>query len=429
MKNYFTNHRSSTTDSRPALSSANGLFSLGLIIAVLFVLRAQMKLQPKPDVRQLLFSYILSRPDQITVTSMTFPTSGDKLRYAEVTNPGITNILTPPGGGQAWDISHLKAGKTFETVYRAASEGMNFASFNGANLVSSDSTGESYYKTSASTFEFLGQTGGALASLGVKAIYKYTPPIIERRSPVNFFDIKQQSSNVNSLSFAIKDLPASLVANIPGVNAVDSIRMRINYQLLEVFDAWGTLTIPGPLPQSQYPVLRGKYTSYTSTAIDVHTFFGWIDISQLGSGGGGLFALPGTDTLVKYRFFNNKEKEEIAVVEVNNNQSAVVSVRYKNNSTTTPFLNKSTQDAAIIKAFPNPATEWVQFDCSPLPSGVYRLKIFNIAGIEIMNNAYTLKDAKSIRLNLGNFKAGTYIYRLEDENKTYVGIRRLVVVK
>ncbi|MEO5582151.1 MAG: T9SS type A sorting domain-containing protein [Saprospiraceae bacterium] len=428
MKKYSIRHSSSTSHSRSALSSANGFFSLGFIIAILVVLHAQMEVKSKPDVRKLLLEYMLSRPDQVTVTSMTFPASGDRLSYAEITNPGISNIITPPGGGQNWNISQLKASKTFETVYRPASEGTNFSSFNGANLVSKDSLGESYYKTSASTFEFLGQTGGELATLGVKAIYKFTPPVTERRSPVNFFDIKQQSSNVNSLHFAIKDLPASLVANFAGINTADSIRMRINYQVLEVFDAWGNLTIPGSLPQSQYQVLRGKYTIYTTTAMDVHTSLGWIDIFPFGSGDG-LLALIGTDTLVKYRFFNNKEKEEIAVVELNNNQSEVISVRYKNNSSTTPLLNKNSREGFSIKAYPNPATEWVQFDCSPLPSGVYRLKIFNIAGIEIINNTYTFKETKSIRLNLGNLKAGTYIYRLEDENKTYVEIRRLVMVK
>ena len=407
------------------LSTANGIFSLGAILAVLFVM--QYPSPKNPVVGKLLLAYSFIRPDQITVTAITFPVAGDRLYYARISNPGLTELITPPGGNQNWDLSKLKAETTFETRYRPASEGMNFSSFPGANLVSSDSSGESYYNATSTKFDLVGQSGGDLAALGVKANYNYLPPLSLRTSPVNFFDIKQQSSNV-SLSFAIKDLPASLVQNIQGINQADSLRMRIAYQVLSVYDAWGTMTIPGSLPQSQYQVLREKSTSYTSTAIDIHTFLGWLDASSF-VGSSPLSGFIGTDTTVRHKFLSNKEKEDIVVLELNNEQSAVRSVHYKNNLATTPVTDQKAKNLPGVKAFPNPSKSWVYFDCTALPKGEYRLHIYNLIGIEYLNRPYHLIGTKSIKLDLTSFKSGTYLYGFEDQNGNLTTFSRMVIAK
>lgn len=367
-----------------------------------------------------LSAFCLSTHAQITVTSATFPAVGDTLRYVRVFTPTLSGLITPPGGGQIWDFTGLGSDETLETVYQPSSAGQNTGQFPGAETVVIGTSGESYYNITNSKFELLGYAGGDPANLGVDVLAKFAPPLAERLSPLNFFDINQQTTDL-SLPFSLDALPDSLVANIPGAQFVDSIRVRINYQRLGVVDGWGTLMIPG----GQYPVLREKRTEYTTTALDVHSFLGWINIPV---GSGGITNFIGTDTAVIYRYFSNTEKEEIAVVTTNADQSTVESVRYKNNSTTAVhFVNAP--GTATIQAYPNPATEWVRFDCSNLPADDYTLKIFSIIGKEIWKNTYTLSGNKSIRLELDDFKKGTYFYSLEDKKGNIIGTKRLVVVK
>lgn len=357
---------------------------------------------------------------QITVTSATFPNAGDTLYFARVFEPSLNNWFTPPGGNQLWDFSGLSADETYSIAYQAPGNGVNASSFLGSEAVVIGSNGESYYNITIGKIELLGYAGIDPANLGVQVLARFAPPVIERRSPMNFFDINQQTSDL-SLPFSIEDLPDSLLANIPGLSFVDSIRVRVNFQRLEVVDGWGTLKIPG----GQYDVLREKRTEYTTTALDVHSFLGWIPIS---GGSGGLLDFLGTDTTTTFRYMSNTEKEEIAVLTTDNSQSAVESVRYKNNGTT-PVHYVSAPGNANIQAFPNPATEWVRFDCTNLPADDYTLKIFSIIGKEIWKNTYALSGNKSIRLELDDFKKGTYFYSLEDHKGNIISTKRLVVVK
>lgn len=364
-----------------------------------------------------------SAPAQITVTSATFPGAGDTLRYARAFAPVLPDLSTPPGGSQLWDFTGLGLDESFETVYQPAGAGQNTGNFPGAELVVISNTGESYFNVTSAKFELLGYAGGDPANFGIEVTAKFAPPIIERRSPMNFFDINQQTTDL-SLPFSTDELPDSLIANIPGIQLVDSIRIRVNYQRLDVVDGWGTLKIPG----GQYPVLREKRTEYTTTALDVHSFLGWIPVPG-GPGGGGLLDFLGTDTTIAFRFLSNTEKEEIAVVTFTNDLSAAEAVRYKNNAPASPVIHVSAPGNASIQAFPNPATEWVRFDCTNLPTDDYTLKIFSIIGKEVWKNTYTLSGNKSIRLELNEFKKGTYFYSLEDRKGNIIGTKRLVVVK
>jgi len=365
---------------------------------------------------------------QITVTNATFPVAGDSLVYAVDNAPLGLNPATAPGGNQIWDFSTLQKDDNQSVVYRPANVGNQVANFPGADLVIKGQTGETYFNVTNTKFEALGYAGADPAGFGLDVVTKFAPPIIERKSPMNFSDINSQSSNLN-LTFSTDQPPLdSIFSNFP-VN-IDSMRVAINTNRTEIVDAWGAATIPG----GSYPVLRQKRTDYTTTGIDVYIslfpgFGQWIDLSTIiGGGGGGLGDFLGTDTTITYRFYSNTEKEEIAIATMSNDLSTVESVRFKNN-TITPAIEPVTADFGGIQAFPNPAVEWVRFDCSNLASGEYTLKIFNIIGKCVWKKDYTLSGTTSFRVNLEDFKKGTYIYSLVDRQGNAVGTKRLVVLK
>lgn len=364
---------------------------------------------------------------QITVTNATFPVAGDTLRYAYDESPANINPATPPGGNQAWIFSNLAADLTDEFIYKAASNGVHAADFPGADLLLDGTTGETYYNVTANKLEVLGYAGGDPTGFGVNVLAKFSPAYIERKSPLNFFDINPVTTNLN-LPFATSALPDTLLGNLPIVP--DSIRVRIQTDRLEVVDGWGTCQIPG----GTYPVLRMKRTEYTTTNLDAYISspfpLGWIDLSQFlgGGGGGNIGQFLGTDTTVTFRFLSGTEKEEIAVATMSPDLSTVTRLRYKNNLTSAAPVIDSPGNASV-SAFPNPAVDWVRFDCSNLAPDEYTLKIFNIIGKVVWKETYQLSGTRSIRVELDNFKKGTYLYSLSDKKGNIIGTKRLVVLK
>ncbi len=370
----------------------------------------------------------LSVTAQITVTNATFPAAGDSLVYAVDDAPLGINPATASGGGQTWDFSSLQKEDNLSVVYRPASTGNQVADFPGAELVVKNQGGETYFNTKTQGpnqfFQALGYGGADPAGFGLNVVTKFSPPVYERYAPMNFFDIKSQNSNL-AVTFPTNQPPLdSLFSGLPV--DIDSMRVKIATDRQDIVDAWGTASIPG----GTYPVLRQKRTDYTNTTIEVFVAlfpgFGiWQDLGSLIGGGGGF---GGIDTTITYRFYSNTEKEEIAIATMSNDLSSVQSIRFKNLSSV-PVIEAATVDFGGIQAFPNPAVEWVRFDCTNLVSGDYTLKIFNILGKCVWKKNYSLSGTTSFRVDLDDFKKGTYIYSLVDRQGNSVGTKRLVVLK
>lgn len=275
---------------------------------------------------------------QITVPSTTLPAAGDTLKLSVDTAPvacSFQSIFTPPGGGQTWDLNCLNADTTQDIVYRPAAQGSVSASVPGATMVATippSGVSSTFPGTSLPTEDYYDVSGGALRlvasygrpfNLSFDSIFRLSPPLPQRSTPLNFFDIRQAASNV------LQAYPASAVPGILSLApTADSIRYRVTLQELKVVDAWGRMTIPG----GSYDVLREKATRYRSTAVDVKVApLGWIDISTIGGQNSQVFgAFLGTDTLTYHSYYTNVGKEPIAVIEMNTAQNAFVKVAFKN---------------------------------------------------------------------------------------------------
>lgn len=366
---------------------------------------------------------------QITITNSVFPVIGDTLKYATDNNPSASiNPATPPGGNQVWDFSELDADENDMVVYRSPNGGQYAGDFPGADVAVIGTNGETYYNATNTQFQVLGYAGADPANFGLNVVAQFAPALVERRAPVNFFDINSSLSSLR-LTFPTDQPPLDTIFDNLPVN-IDSMRVKIDTDRLDVVDGWGNCLIPG----GNYPVLRQKRTEYQSTGIDVYVnlgFFGqWVDLSTL-VGGGGLGNFIGTDTTVTYRFLSNTEKEEIAVAEMNNEQNAVRSVQFKDAETVSDFepVFGEAPGNASIQAFPNPAVEWVRFDCANLPKDTYTLKLFNAIGRMVWKQDYQIAGNRSIRIELESFKKGTYLYSLVDSKGKAVSTKRLVVLK
>jgi hypothetical protein len=361
---------------------------------------------------------------QITISNTVFPSAGDSLSYTTDNQPGNLDVATPPGGNQVWDFSTLSGNQHAKTYYKQASLGVHVSAFPGAELVVITPASEAYYNVTSTKFEAMGAAGATPQSLGVSVIARNNPAMLERYAPMNFFDIKQQTSSLN-IPFLLPDtLKQGPLA------AVDSVRARVTTQSTDVIDAWGTCIIPG----GSYPVLRQKHTQYTTRGFDVQIklgpFLSWIDLSTfLGSSGlGNLGGLLGTDTSVAYRFYTDSQKEIIASATMKKDLSGVQTIQYKEN-TVTAAEEPDSPGTASIQAFPNPAVDWVRFNCANLPVDDYTLKVFNILGRVVWKDNFHVSGTKSITLELDNFRKGTYLYSLIDGKGNIIGTKRLLVLK
>lgn len=374
---------------------------------------------------------------QITIPATTFPVVGDTFRYAIDLDPSAAiNFITPPGGNQNWDFSGLKFSQTNRTVFLSPNSGSNPAAFPGADLLTKVQGGsESYFNSTATKVELMGFVGGGAVPFAPNAIGRFSPALIDRRAPLTYGSANVQSSNL-LIPFSVDDLPPffdSLIATVPGGQFIDSIRVNVQFDQADTVDAWGTLKIPSM--STPLPVLREKQVEKSATRMEAKVglpppFGGWIDISGF-LGGSGFENFLGSDSSVTFRFLSNVHKEELVAVTANFALDTIQSVRFKNIAllTSTPDVPDAAPGTASIQASPNPAIQWVQFECNNLPSDEYTLKIFNIVGKVVWKDTFQAAGRRQVTVNLEDFAKGTYLYSLANRKGIIIGTKRLVVLK
>jgi Secretion system C-terminal sorting domain len=83
-----------------------------------------------------------------------------------------------------------------------------------------------------------------------------------------------------------------------------------------------------------------------------------------------------------------------------------------------------------IFAYPNPSYNVVRFQLSDLPSGTYKLKIFNILGVPVREvEAEVDGPRKTIAVDLGELQRGTYLFRLQDKTGHTIKTKRVVLIE
>lgn len=354
---------------------------------------------------------------QITVTNSTFPVAGDTLRFS-VSQDGDGLGVGPGGPNQIWDFTALNADNDFETAYSPASTGANAAKFPGAELVTIGQGGaETYFNVTATRFESQGYSGPAPGGFNFPVTTLFAPALGDRRAPLTFGGFP----NVEKSNFTITVSGALLPDTLLGGLSVDSVRVKVVFDRLDFVDGWGKMTIPG----GTYDVLRERRFQTADTKIEVKLpFIGWFAPP---------FPIPGAglDTTITYNFFSNTEKEPIAIVTTNNEDTEVQRVQFKRNKTTglePEFVFAANRPT--VQAWPNPAVDYTIFRCSNVPDGDYTLKIYNVIGAVVWRqNLQVSGGAKSVRLDLDTFKKGTYLYSLSDSKGQILATKRLMIVK
>lgn len=344
---------------------------------------------------------------QITITNATFPVAGDTFHLVVDNNPGTIGSITPPGM-QDWDFTGLKSDATQTLIYRLAWEGSAGSQLPEATLVSIPKAfTERYDKVTATTIEQVAWAGPDGYGLGLDAVFRYNPPLVDRRAPLQFFDIHASSSGVLE-AFHPDDFPPSFIASLPF--QADSFRIRIAVSFLDAVDAFGQMSIPG----GTFEVLRVKRVVYTETRVDAKISpLGWLDVTDqviLYTGNTKL----GVDTTATYTFLSHLSKEPIAHVTLDKNQAFATQIVYKNTDPLSASIPSSKAQPPSVRISPNPADLEARIQFLHLPPGNYQLVGYNAAGITAFRIPLTHTGGQQDYFLPSPLPAGLYMVVLYD---------------
>lgn len=311
---------------------------------------------------------------QISITNATFPVAEDTLHMVVDNSPGNIGSITPPGQ-QDWDFTGLKSDATQILIHQSAMEGSAGSQLPEGTLVSNPKPfTERYDKVTATTVEQVAWVGPDGYGLGLDAVFRFNPPLVDRRAPFQFFDIHASSSGVLEV-FHPDDFPSSLIASLPFT--ADSFRVRISVNFVDAVDAFGQMSIPG----GTYEVLRVKRVTYTETRVDAKINpLGWLDVTDQVI----QFTVNtklSVDTTATYIFLSDLSKEPISLVTLDKNQAFATQIVFKNTDPLSATIPPSKAHPPTLRISPNPADHEARIQFLHLAPDNYQLVGYNVAGI------------------------------------------------
>ncbi|MFZ4544642.1 MAG: T9SS type A sorting domain-containing protein [Saprospiraceae bacterium] len=370
---------------------------------------------------------------QITISNLSFPKAGDSLQTS--TDATVASIKIPKNGlNQVWDMRSLNSG-TVDVVYvKRASDGKAFSKFPNSDVMEQRGGLEYYINVTNGVYEEIGFSGATPDFFNIGSTTRISPANILRRAPMNFLDLNN-TSTATSVPIPLAVLPDSLRGQLGALTSIaDSIRIKFSASRTDLVDGYGMLK----LPIGEYEVLREKRITYSQSDIEAFVKFtkSWVNIGQFIPAGqlpGGLNGFLGKDTTFAYHFFAENSKEPLAEVTMSNTDNTqAIEVTYKNIRkpvAAKDFFSDNGSTRPDIKAMPNPAIDFVNFELSNLQQGNYTIRVYNLLGTVVWEEQHVVSGSKSVRLDTNYLKKGTYLYSLTDSKGRMLATKKLIVLK
>lgn len=366
------------------------------------------------------FTHVVLSQAQITVENNTLPQVNDTLRTSIDPNPSVSFDTQPVEGGE-WIFNNLSSPTVIETIFRDPSEGSS-TSFPTATAVTiTPEGGEFYYQMNTNELLELGVFGEdpVVGFLEVDGVY--SQPISIRRTPLVYGSTAAQMSGL-FFPIPLALVPDSLLNELP--IQPDSLRLNISIQRQDEVDAWGTLEVN----QVVYDVLRERREEVRRIGVEaLLPFVGWQDVTPLIQAllpGGGIGV---ADTIVSYNFFNDQEKEPIAVVNMSDDNEPLSIEYIATDVTTSNPLHRHSE--LSVTASPNPGIGILEFRFQGAPADRYRIKIRNIVGQSLWEEEVYVDGKGRLSADLTHLNRGTYFYTVYDSNGKPLLTQRVVFIR
>ena len=353
---------------------------------------------------------------QPTIDENILPKIGDTIILANDNLPeGV--VIFPSKGEQEWDFMNLQSAFSKKTVVQSVSL-PEANPYKEADVVIEDLEGvKNYYHLHADELKLVGRAGVDPYGIGITIPTTFEPNYSVLKTPIEYESVQNFSGQfVSTLSST--ELPITVLYSLPILP--DSIRFISSIETSQEADAWGHLV----LPDNSFEVLRERRITTIKTRMEVKVgLFTWRDITD------DIYTpiFPKEEIKLSYHFYSNETQMPVLVAQMKEDGIHAESIQYLVSDPSSTIRNTSTQPD--VYAYPNPAINDVRFEFSNLPPAKYKLKVFNILGMTLMEEDYQLSGFKTIKWDVSKLRKGTYLYSLVNNEGKTIATRRLMVIR
>lgn len=354
---------------------------------------------------------------QPTIDNNILPSIGDTIILANDNLPeGV--VIFPTKGEQEWDFMQLQSAFSKKTVAKEVIATDHLVAFKEADIVIEDLEGvKNYYHLHKNELKLVGREGLDPYGLGVTLPTFFEPNYTMIQTPISYGDVKNSSGRYIS-ALSADQLPITTLYSLPILP--DSVRFISTIETSQEADAWGHLV----LPDNSFEVLRERRITAIKTRMEVKVgLFSWRDITD------DIYIniFPKEEVRLSYHFYSNETRMPVLVAQMQEDGINAESIEYLVSDPSSTIRN--TSDEPDVYAYPNPAINNIRFEFSNLPPASYKLKIFNILGMTLMEENYQLSGFKTIKWDVSKLRKGTYLYSLINEKGKTIATRRLMVIR
>jgi len=253
--------------------------------------------------------------------------------------------------------------------------------------------------------------------IGIEVQTIYNPTFSLLKTPIEYGTVSNSTGQYIS-TIAANDLPITILYSLPLLP--DSVRFVSTVETSQEADAWGHLV----LPDNSFEVLRERRIIAIKTRLEAKVgLFPWRDITD------DIFtnAFQKEEVKLSYHFYSNETRMPVLVAQMKEDGINAASIEYLISDPSSTL--RSTSGQPDVFAYPNPAINEVRFEFSNLPTGKYKLKIFNILGMSLQEENYQLSGFRTIKWDVSKLRKGTYLYSLVNSEGKTIATRRLMVIR
>jgi hypothetical protein len=335
---------------------------------------------------------------QITITQTIYPTAGSAWVAYEDNRQNVHTITPASGSAQTWNyVNAFVIDDTSAIGFISAASTPYASQFPAATLASYDAANDL-------TLYFFGNSSGFY----VDGFYNGTapPPLnsVNLNPDMLLLPVPFTYNNVrnNNAKFEV------IQAGPPAIKIVLTIVQQ--YQC----DAFGTLSTP---IFSNQQVIRIKVLQYTvdSTFVDLFGSGNWTYLSSN----------PPSDSAVNYVFVRNASLPILMEIFANTaNHSVSEGAAYYEAGTVA--INEPDVNHDLIAVYPNPAVNGVlKFRIEDNQAS--ELILYDLYGREVYHTS--VKGVNSLTVMASHLPAGSYLYKIMDDNRQVLSVGKVIMVK
>ena len=362
---------------------------------------------------------------QEELTTAYFPRAGDtlKVEQADLDWAATLDLQLEGGKDLTWNFDDPVSLSQVSSPIDAA-DNPNFPNADITIMV--DALNQNYYRLDDSLMSLVGFVTQLEIFPGFELSAPVDPAQPTRRTGFGLGDTL--TSFISSQTILSPDsLPAEALDLFGAdlINQFDSLRLTRLSRRVDEVDASGTVNLDGVT----YATLRERRRAFTEVRLEIKNgFIDWTDATPFAQTSDvGLAELLGPqDTVDTYVWWSNDSKEAIARVEINL-AGELIGMQYKSGDTSTS-IDGAAVDHARVNLYPNPASDFTNFEISGLGGGRYQVRVHNVLGRQVYRREFSaIGNQTQLLLDVSQLSGGLYFISLRNPQGRILTTRRLKV--